>query len=323
VELFEQIRREYEFGVGTIAGVSRKLGVHRRLVREALSSAVPAGSKPQQRRLRKLAAAAAFIDMVLLEDRRAPPKQRHTAHRIWQRLCVEVPGFSVGERSVRGYVRRRRQQLGLLQREVFVPQSYDWGVEAQCDWYEAWAVVGGERIKLQVFEMRSMASGGAYHRAYTHATQQAFLEAHERMYGDLVFDQAGNIYGTTYGGGSSGNGTVFELSPSNGGWTENVLYSFRGNNDGALPTAGVLFDNAGNLYGTTVAGGINEGGTVYELTHSVSGWTETILYDFNEAGPSGYYPFGGLIFDSSGNLYGTTSLGGVNGGGTPLVRHMN
>lgn len=97
-----------------------------------------------------------------------------------------MPGFSVGERSVRGYVRRRRQQLGLLQREVFIPQSYEWGVEAQVDWYEAYAILGGERIKLQVFEMRSMASGGAYHRAYTHATQQAFLEAHERAF--LYFD---------------------------------------------------------------------------------------------------------------------------------------
>ena len=73
---------------------------------------------------------------MLTEDRQAPPKQQHTARRIWQRLCAEVPGFSVGERSVRGYVRRRRRQLGLLQHEVFVPQSYDWGVEAQCDFHE-------------------------------------------------------------------------------------------------------------------------------------------------------------------------------------------
>jgi len=83
VELFEQIRREYEFGVGTIAGVSRKLGVHRRMVREALHSAVPADAKPQQRRLRKLEAASVYIERILLEDRQAPPKQRHTAHRIF------------------------------------------------------------------------------------------------------------------------------------------------------------------------------------------------------------------------------------------------
>jgi transposase len=179
VELFEQIRREYEFGVGTISGVSRKLGVHRRLVREALKSAVPVESKPQQRKLRKLATASAFIDKILIDDRQAPVKQRHTAHRIWQRLCAEQPGLSVSERAVRSYVSRRRQQLGLKVREVYVPQSYDWGIEAQVDWYEAWAVLCGERTKLQVFEMRSMASGAAFHRAYTHATQQAFLEAHE------------------------------------------------------------------------------------------------------------------------------------------------
>jgi transposase len=190
VELFEQIRREHEFGVGTISGVSRKLGVHRRLVREALSSAVPAKRKPQRRRLRRLEAATPFIDRVLTEDQHAPLKQRHTAHRIWQRLRTELPGFTVSERSVCGYVRRRRQQLGLIAREAFVPQSYDLGIEAQVDWYEAWALVGGERVKLQVFEMRSMASGGAYHRAYTHATQQAFLEAHELAfrYFDGVFN---------------------------------------------------------------------------------------------------------------------------------------
>jgi hypothetical protein len=109
VELFEQIRREHEFVVGTISGVSGKLGVHRRLVREALSSAVPATGKPQERRLRKLEAAAPFIDRILITDQLAPPKQRHTAHRIWLRLCAEQPGFAVSERSVCGYVKRRRQ----------------------------------------------------------------------------------------------------------------------------------------------------------------------------------------------------------------------
>jgi transposase len=183
VELFEQIRREYEFGVGTIAGVARKLGVHRRMVREALKSAVPAEiRRSRERRLRKLEAATAFIDAVLLADREAPPKQRHTAHRIYERLRLEVPGFSAGERTVRGYVQRRRLQLGLEMREVFVPQSYTPGGEAQVDWYEAWAELSGDRVKLQVFEMRSMASGAAYHRAYTHATRQAFLEAHEHAF---------------------------------------------------------------------------------------------------------------------------------------------
>jgi len=179
VELFEQIRREHEFGVGTIAGVARKLGVHRRMVREALCSAEPAVPKPQQRRLRKLDAVSDFIDQILRTDVAAPPKQRHTARRIFDRLRNELPGFSGSERTVRGYVHRRRQQLGIEYREVFIAQTYDWGSEAQVDWYEAWAVLSGERVKLQVFEMRSMASGASYHRAYTNATQQAFLEAHQ------------------------------------------------------------------------------------------------------------------------------------------------
>jgi hypothetical protein len=113
VELFEQIRIEFEFGVGTIAGVSRKLGVHRRMVQEALRRAEPTASKPQRRRLRKLVNACAFIDQILTEDRQAPVKQRHTARRIWQRLCAELPGFTGIERTVRCYVHRQKRLLGL------------------------------------------------------------------------------------------------------------------------------------------------------------------------------------------------------------------
>ncbi len=189
MELFEQIRREHEFGVGTIAGVSRKLGVHRRMVREALRSAEPAASKPRQRRLRRLVDASSLIDRILSEDLKAPVKQRHTSRRIWQRLRAELPGFTGSERTVRGYVQRQRRQAGTGAHEVFIPQSYDWGVEAQVDWYEAYADIDGLRTKLQVFEMRSMASGGAFHRAYTHATQQAFLEAHE-----LAFRYFGGVF---------------------------------------------------------------------------------------------------------------------------------
>ena len=84
---------------------------------------------------------------------------------------------------------RRKRALGLSRHETFVPQSYDWGVEAQVDWYEAYADLDGERIKLQVFSMRSMASGAAFHRAYLWATQQAFLEAHE-----LAFHYFGGVF---------------------------------------------------------------------------------------------------------------------------------
>ena len=76
----------------------------------------------------------------------------------------------------------RKIALGMLARETYVPQSYAWGAEAQVDWYEAYADLAGERVKLQVFAMRSMASGAAFHCAYLHATQQAFLEAHERAF---------------------------------------------------------------------------------------------------------------------------------------------
>lgn len=92
VEIFEEIRREYEFGVGTIQGVARKLGVHRRMVREAVRSAVPVRRKKTDRPRTKLVPAVAFIEAILEADRKAPHKQRHTAHRIWQRIREEVPG---------------------------------------------------------------------------------------------------------------------------------------------------------------------------------------------------------------------------------------
>lgn len=179
MELFEEIRREYEHGVGTISGVAAKLRVHRRMVREALSSSVPRERKTPVRKKPKLAPVIPFINSILEEDLKAPRKQRHTAHRIWKRLCEEMPQFEVSETTVRKYVRRRKLGLGLIGRETFIPQSYRYGGEAQVDWYEAYAELDRELQKLYVFCMRSMASGGAFHRAYPHASQQAFLEAHE------------------------------------------------------------------------------------------------------------------------------------------------
>ena len=182
VELFEQIRREYEFGVGTIVGVAKKLGVHRRMVREAIGNALPKPRKKTERRRWKMEAAAGFVDAILEADRKAPRKQRHTAHRIWERMQHELPQCRIAERTVREYIQYRKIELGLKVRETCVPQSYAWGSEAQVDWYEAHADLGGDRVKLQVFAMRSMASGAAFHCAYRHATQQAFLEAHERAF---------------------------------------------------------------------------------------------------------------------------------------------
>ena len=133
--------------------------------------------------------------------------------------------------------------------------------------------------------------------------------------GNLVFDQAGNIYGTTAGGGSSQNGVAYELMPSNGDWTENILWSFTGGNDGGKPAGGVILDSAGNLYGATRAGGSYGWGAIFQLAPAGSGWSQNALYSFQN-GTDGASPVGGLIFDSSGNLYGTTASNGPDGGGT-------
>jgi len=133
--------------------------------------------------------------------------------------------------------------------------------------------------------------------------------------GDLVLDAAGNLYGTTEeGGGNSGQyGTVFELSPGAGGWTEKVLYSFGKSPDGFSPQAGLIFDSAGNLYGTTNDGGEDNFGTVFELSPSRGGWTETVLHGFT-GGADGEYPWAPVTF-RRGNLYGTVPFGGNSGYG--------
>lgn len=133
-------------------------------------------------------------------------------------------------------------------------------------------------------------------------------------YGAVIFDQAGNMYGTTSGGGS-GNGVVYEMMGSGVNWTEQAIYAFSGTPDGATPLGGVVLDTAGNLYGTTTAGGASGNGAVYELSRSGNGWTEQVLYSFT-GGSDGSYPTAGLILDASGNLYGSTNTGGAGGGGT-------
>jgi transposase len=191
VELLEQIRREYKQGVGTIKGVAQKFGVHRRMVREAIGSAVPKPRKQAKRERAKMAPVIPWIEGILVSDQKAPRKQRHTAHRIWCRLRAERPEWEVAESTVRQYVRKRKIELGLAGGEVFVPQTYQWGQEGQVDWYEAYAEIDGEERKVYAFCMRSMASGGAFHRAYPHASQQAFLEAHE-----LAFEHFGGVFKT-------------------------------------------------------------------------------------------------------------------------------
>jgi len=109
VELFEEIRREYRFGAGTIQGVAKKLQTHRRMVRQALAGAIPPERKTPARSSPKLGPVREFIDGILQSDREAPRKQRHTAHRIWERIRQEHPDSPVAEATVRRYVQRRKE----------------------------------------------------------------------------------------------------------------------------------------------------------------------------------------------------------------------
>jgi uncharacterized repeat protein (TIGR03803 family) len=138
-------------------------------------------------------------------------------------------------------------------------------------------------------------------------------------WGALTFDAAGNLFGTTTAGGTSNLGTVFELSPSSNSWRETLLYSFQGGSDGSFPYSNVIFDPAGNLYGTTEEGGPNNLGTVFELSPSANGWTERVIHSFS--GLDGEIPVSGLVLFGE-SLYGSASLG-LNSGGTVFALTPN
>jgi uncharacterized repeat protein (TIGR03803 family) len=135
-------------------------------------------------------------------------------------------------------------------------------------------------------------------------------------YSKLTFDKSGNLYGTAYQAGPLFLGEVFRLTPTSGGgqWTETTIHTFNSGSDGRYPQGTLVFDASGNLYGTTLFGGLgcNQSlcGTAYKLTPQSGGtWKETILHQFESAG-DGSEPQAGLFLDSAGNLYGTTSVGG-------------
>jgi uncharacterized repeat protein (TIGR03803 family) len=181
--------------------------------------------------------------------------------------------------------------------------------------------VGGLYRAGTVFELTPQAGGG-----WTETVLHNFSYLEGSANGPtapLILDLGGNVYGTTTGGGAYGQGVIFELSPqAGGGWTYKRLHAFGNGKDGQLPQGGLVLDGAGNLYGTTAAGGAYGGGTVFKLAPAMGGvWTEKILHHFNRTYKVGWAQYGGLIFDSSGDLYGTTYNGGAYaisgvGGGT-------
>jgi uncharacterized repeat protein (TIGR03803 family) len=175
-----------------------------------------------------------------------------------------------------------------------------------------------------VFELMSGA-GGAWSYKVLHNFDFNNGDGYYPFTG-LIIDATGNLYGVTDWGGAYNSGTVFELTPgTEGKWTEKKLHSFNNNGkDGYAPFGGLMFDAAGNLYGTTTRGGTSgtgcggQGcGIVFQLTPGANGkWTEKVLHNFNSSGTDGYDPWGGVVSDGAGNLYGTTNAGGAFGFGT-------
>jgi uncharacterized repeat protein (TIGR03803 family) len=170
---------------------------------------------------------------------------------------------------------------------------------------------GGAANLGTVYELSPQA-GGSWNETVLHSFHGT--SDGTDLFEGLILDAAGNLYGAAETGGSANCGVAFRLSPGAAGWTETILHTFLGVNaqDGENPNA-LIFDPAGNLYGTTVGGGLYNPGTIFKVTPQPSGeWTETVLYSFT-GGNDGAYPSAGLIMDAAGRLYGTTLWGGPAG----------
>ncbi|MGA8876241.1 MAG: choice-of-anchor tandem repeat GloVer-containing protein [Candidatus Korobacteraceae bacterium] len=176
-------------------------------------------------------------------------------------------------------------------------------------------VAGGNLGLGTVFEMTPNGSGGWTEKVLHNFGHGEDGNSPQGL--SLIFDGAGNLYGTTNTGGMNNAGTVFEMSPNgSGGWFEKTLHFFGNGNDGMGPTSSLIFDANGNLYGTTLEGGTNGAGVVFEMMPNGSGgWTEIVLHNFG-AGDDGAFPQAGVILDGAGNLYGTTGAGGIQSDGT-------
>jgi transposase len=182
VVLFEQIRRARRLDPDvSVRALSRRFNVHRRTVREALSSAVPTPRKQPARPSPVMGRWGPVIDEWLVADRDAPRKQRHTARRIWERLVAEHDA-QVAESTVREYVRGARPRLGLAEAEVMVPQVHPLGAEAEVDWGDVSFVLGGVSTVGSLFVMRLSASAKTFRRVYLSEGQEVFLDAHVRAF---------------------------------------------------------------------------------------------------------------------------------------------
>lgn len=177
VEQFEGIRRDRRDEGMSIRALAQKYKVHRRTVRQALTDASPLARKIPERSAPILGEHVETVRGWLIADKDVPRKQRHTARRVWQRL-VEEEGVEVAESSVRGMVAELRREIFDQSLQIKVPQTHGPAEEAEVDFGEFQAVIGGVAMKLWMFVLRLSHSGKAVHVAYANQAQESFLDGH-------------------------------------------------------------------------------------------------------------------------------------------------
>jgi uncharacterized repeat protein (TIGR03803 family) len=174
---------------------------------------------------------------------------------------------------------------------------------------------GGGADKGTVFTVKANGTGFTVLHSFTGSAADG-----DSPYGSLVLDGSGNLYGTTFNGGGADVGTVFTVKSDGTGFA--VLHSFSwSSTDGRNPQASLVLDGAGNLYGTTTYGGVSDAGTVFMVKTDGTGFT--VLHSFTGSAADGDSPYGSLVLDGAGNLYGTTTYGGVSDAGTVFTVKTN